>query len=208
MKRIYFVRHGETISNVEELIQGLGDPLTEEGERQARIVAARVKDLKIDALISSDALRAHETAKAIAQETGLSIELSPLFRENKRPTSLEGKRRGDEECVRYYAEKDLRAHEYDWRFEDEENYSDFITRGAEALRYLEGRPEEDIMVVTHGHFLRCMLMTMVMGDGVTPQVWDAFAKGFAITNTAITVGLYDGDRWRVLTWNDHAHFAE
>ena len=35
MKRIYFVRHGETIANVESKVQGLDDPLTPEGELQA-----------------------------------------------------------------------------------------------------------------------------------------------------------------------------
>jgi broad specificity phosphatase PhoE len=122
MKRIYFVRHGESTSNTQNLIQGLGDPLTEEGERQARVVALRVKDLKIDVLIASDAVRAQGTATAISDETGLAIETSPLFREGKRPSSLVGQSRANDSYRELIAEMQVHAEDPSWRHEDEENY--------------------------------------------------------------------------------------
>lgn len=208
MKRIYFVRHGESTSNTQNLIQGLADPLTEEGERQARVVAQRVKDLKIDVLIASDAVRAQDTAQAISSEIGLPIETSPLFREGKRPSSLVGQSRSTDAYRGLILEIESHAEDASWRYEDEENYHDLKARADAALTYLLERPEEDILVVTHGHFLRFMLMVMVLEDVTSPKFWPSFAKAFSITNTAITAVYHSEGRWRILTWNDHAHFAD
>lgn len=208
MKRVYFVRHGESVSNVSDIVQGLHDALTPEGERQARIVAERVKNLKIDALIASDAVRAQSTAQAISDETGWLIDTSPLFREIKNPTSFVGMQRTNEAYLNF--QKAQREHSSDpaYRFEDEENYADRKERAEKALAYVMEHEGEDLMVVTHGHFLRFMLMMMVMEGKANAEIWESFAKGFAITNTAITVAVHNGERWRILTWNDHAHFAE
>ena len=45
---IYFVRHGQTIWNVEKRFQGLSDsPLTELGITQAKLLGKKLKEYKI-----------------------------------------------------------------------------------------------------------------------------------------------------------------
>ncbi len=207
MKRAYFVRHGETVANIEGRIQGLDDPLTPEGEIQATRVAARVTSLPIETCISSDALRARQTAGAIEAELKMSFTFSPLFREIKRPSSLIGLTRDSESYKAFAQGEQIHAHE-DWHFEDEENYFDREQRAKEALAFLGTEESSDILVVTHGHFLRFLVSAMLMNGHMTPEVWSHMAGGLWTENTGITVCVRNEHRWRLLTWNDHAHFGD
>ncbi|PIN74083.1 histidine phosphatase family protein [Candidatus Woesearchaeota archaeon CG10_big_fil_rev_8_21_14_0_10_45_16] len=67
--RLIITRHGETEENVKGILQGqlLPGKLTERGKEQARKVAARFKDEKIDAIYTSDLARAIDTAREIAK---------------------------------------------------------------------------------------------------------------------------------------------
>jgi len=215
MKRVYFVRHGESVSNAEGTVQGLTDPLSLEGEKQVFCIAERARNLGFTELFSSDALRARMTAEAISQATKIPIEESTLFREAKNPTSLIGCAALSQEFLDFLALQKAHADEADWHFEDEENYHDLVTRANKALQFLLTREADEVCVVTHGHFLRFLLATMVLGDELTPKSWNSFARHFGITNTGVTVCAYQGTYhhpeekiWRILTWNDHAHFAE
>ena len=84
MHCIYFVRHGETVWNVENKICGMTDsPLTENGRAQARQTGALVhaSGLHIDEILYSPLSRAADTAKAIAAATGIPAREEPRLRE-------------------------------------------------------------------------------------------------------------------------------
>ena len=80
--KIFLVRHGETIDNVRQIMQGQtqGD-LTERGREQAQQVAERLAQEHLDAVIASDLRRAIQTAEIIAAPHGLSVIQTPLLRE-------------------------------------------------------------------------------------------------------------------------------
>lgn len=74
MKSIYFVRHGQSVWNVEDKICGKTDsPLTEKGHEMAietgKIVLAM--DKKPDVILYSPLSRAADTAKHISEITGI-----------------------------------------------------------------------------------------------------------------------------------------
>ena len=70
-KAFYFVRHGETVLNAQNVIVGaVEDPLSEKGRSQARSAGAYLKEKSFCTLISSPRMRATETAELIAQQTG------------------------------------------------------------------------------------------------------------------------------------------
>ena len=84
MHSLYFVRHGETVWNVENKICGMTDsPLTEKGREQARQTGELVKNsgLQIDEILYSPLSRAADTAKAIAEATGIPAREEPRLRE-------------------------------------------------------------------------------------------------------------------------------
>jgi broad specificity phosphatase PhoE len=63
---IYLVRHGETNWNAKMLFQGHTDiPLNRTGISQAKHIARELKDKKLEAIISSDLIRAAQTADEI-----------------------------------------------------------------------------------------------------------------------------------------------
>jgi len=63
---IILVRHGETALNVSRVLQPPDTPLSRRGQAQARAVAERLSNEHVAALVSSDLLRARQTADAIA----------------------------------------------------------------------------------------------------------------------------------------------
>jgi broad specificity phosphatase PhoE len=85
VKKLYFIRHGESEANVKHLFAGQWDtPLTDLGRQQARLAAEGAKLLNINVIISSSLSRAADTAKIIADEINLpddKLIISDLFRE-------------------------------------------------------------------------------------------------------------------------------
>ena len=81
---VYFTRHGETVWNVENKICGMTDsPLTEKGRAQARQLGETIKasGIHIDEILYSPLSRAADTAKAVADATGLPARCEPRLRE-------------------------------------------------------------------------------------------------------------------------------
>ena len=75
-------RHGQTDWNVANKFQGHTDiPLNAVGEYQAAHAARLVVDMKPTAILSSDLQRAHKTAQALADITGLEITIDARLRE-------------------------------------------------------------------------------------------------------------------------------
>ena len=206
MKRVYFVRHGETVANQTKSHQNLSDPLTPEGERQALRVAERTTTLPIDLCIASDALRARQTAAAIEAELKMPFIYSSLFREWAVPSSLVGKSEHSEESIAYA--RLVREHDDAWHYEDEENFVDIKRRAEEAFAFLLAQDADDILVVTHGQFLKFLMSSALLQDALTSSLWHRVGVCFKTSNTGITVVMHTGERWRLLTWNDHAHFGE
>jgi len=71
---IYILKHGEARDDIDNCYGGVADhELIEEGRNQAKYLAKQLHKCNIEAIFSSPLLRAHETAKIIAQELGNDI---------------------------------------------------------------------------------------------------------------------------------------
>lgn len=82
MTTIFLVRHGETVDNAAQIMQGQTQgELNEQGRSQARQVAERLSAEPVDAVVASDLHRAVETAEIIAAPHGLPVMTTPLLRE-------------------------------------------------------------------------------------------------------------------------------
>lgn len=83
---IYFVRHGETVWNVENKICGATDsPLTVLGHRQAVETAEKIRErgIRADLILTSPLSRAKDTAIHISEICGIPLrEEARLFEQN------------------------------------------------------------------------------------------------------------------------------
>ena len=84
MRNLYFVRHGQTIWNVENKICGATDiALTEEGHRQAEELGEKIRrqGIKADEILYSPLIRATDTARHISEITGIPARVEPRLKE-------------------------------------------------------------------------------------------------------------------------------
>ena len=80
--RVVLWRHGQTDWNVENRFQGHSDiPLNKVGHYQASEAAKVLAALRPDRIISSDLIRAQETAAPLAGLTDIKVEINPNLRE-------------------------------------------------------------------------------------------------------------------------------
>lgn len=75
---LYFLRHGIAADVGPEGSGDAGRPLTKEGitKMQSAARGMRKLGLRLDALLSSPLVRAHQTAKIVAREIGLELQLA------------------------------------------------------------------------------------------------------------------------------------
>ena len=80
MDHFYFIRHGETVWNVENKICGATDiELTQRGHEQAIETGNKILEQGItaDVILTSPLIRAKETARHISEITGIPMEVEP-----------------------------------------------------------------------------------------------------------------------------------
>ncbi len=94
--KLIITRHGETIENTEGIVQGhLHGTLSTLGKEQAKKLAQRLKDEKIDFIYSSDLARASDTAKEISKfHPNIPIKFVKELRE-RYLGEFQGKRKSD-----------------------------------------------------------------------------------------------------------------
>jgi broad specificity phosphatase PhoE len=79
---LLLARHGETDWNRDGRFQGHADPpLNDRGRRQAHALADFLAAEPLEAIYSSDLLRAEETAQIVAMQRGMDVLVDPQLRE-------------------------------------------------------------------------------------------------------------------------------
>ena len=79
---LYLVRHGQSVGNERQLFFGRSDhPLTELGREQARQAAEMLREVNFTRCVSSDLVRAWDTALACVEGRGIEVEAAPALRE-------------------------------------------------------------------------------------------------------------------------------
>lgn len=82
MTRLLLVRHGETVDNVNQIMQGQTQgKLTPNGIAQAELLAEQLADKQIDVFVASDLQRSVDTCRMLAAPHGEKVVTTPLLRE-------------------------------------------------------------------------------------------------------------------------------
>lgn len=215
MKKIYFVRHGESILNIENREQGADGSLSETGRAQAEFVAKRFHSISFDVIVSSPYTRAKETAAIINKELGKDILYSDFLIERRPPSEFIGELVTDPEYTKIRdLMRDKRAENPLWKYADEDNFNDLKTRAESALEYLHLLPYDSVLAVTHAGILRVIMASIIFGKGLTYDEYLKIFHTFKVTNTGITLVEYREAPtahiagWKLVVWNDHAHLGE
>ncbi|MDQ3015091.1 MAG: histidine phosphatase family protein [bacterium] len=211
-KLFYFVRHGESLLNAESIRQGSEGSLSEKGKEQAEGTAARLADRPFEVILASPYTRTKETANIINHilQKSLEIEYSPLLQERRNPSEIIGKSMKDPEVARIIDLIDKSYHSDDYRFSDEENFQDLKARAKAALDYLQIREEKNILVVSHGIFIRMIAAYILYGEALTASDYNLMSFLNASNNAAITVCEYKKPwfkdaTWNLIAWDDYIH---
>ena len=194
------IRHGETVANLNCVIQGQSDvPLSPVGEKQAQLLAQRWRRRRFDAVYSSDLSRAFRTAEIVAN--GMKPVLAPELREMDL-----GKWVGHTtaEVAELFPDewRAFRSASVECRAPGGESRKDLMARISRFFHAAaERHPDQNVLVVTHGGALRAFFL-MLMGGSLNEN-----ALLPSTGNTGISTVRYDAetDRWRLISWNDTAH---
>jgi broad specificity phosphatase PhoE len=158
-RRIYLMRHGETLyqSEVNEGAIGNG-ALTERGSEQIAAAALLFRGVPIDRVYASPLARAQETARIIAQEKGLDVLLSPDLREiTPDEAGTAGKSIADifHEVQRFFQESDT---SWDEPYLGGESFHQVQERGVRFINSMLSQDDwQTILVVAHGGINNALL---------------------------------------------------
>jgi broad specificity phosphatase PhoE len=171
---IYFVRHGETALNLQNVHQSPGTSLSSLGKERAVTVAEYLRGVNPDLIISSEYTRAQETARIIGFRTGLPPIVNGLFNEVMRPSVLFGQSHYSIQTLQYILRSVLKRKNPSWRYADGENFIEMSNRAKRALAYLEplSGAYDSVVVVSHAIFTN--LMVSYLCDNKMPSLWKLF----------------------------------
>lgn len=205
---VYFIRHGQTALNEQNIHQATDTPLDETGKRQAAFLSKRLAGLPIDTIVASPLVRTQQTVEIINRSLKLEVEYNDGLRETRRPSEFYGHHHLASEIA--LAKEEIQANftNANWYYSDEENPRDIIDRATAFIRHLEGRSERALLVVTHANILRAIIYTMILGDHFTLPIYQDIYYSLRHHNTGLTVCEYHDHTWKLITWNDVAHLGE
>jgi alpha-ribazole phosphatase len=155
--KIFLVRHGITVWNMEHRYQGQSDTeLSEEGEKQARKAAEYLKEQNLQAIYSSDLSRCLQTARIINEQVKLDLIVEPRFKEISFGI-WEGLT--IEEAGEKYPDlvHDWYHNTLDFQVPEGENFAQVMARAGQALDEIILKNLSSAAVVTHGGVIRALL---------------------------------------------------
>jgi probable phosphoglycerate mutase len=209
----YLVRHGESVSNFEERVQGQADvELSALGRRQAAAVAGWSRGMLSvstapDAtweIWSSPLKRARHTAEAIAAGLGLPVHVEDGLRE-LHAGIFQGHLWADLESRFPEAVARWRSGDVDYQIPGGESRAELAARGHRALEALGRRDVAGMIVVAHGGVLTAALGSMLGRDHplLAAAAQRPFTKLPALANASLTLVEWPGPR--LVSFNETGH---
>jgi probable phosphoglycerate mutase len=190
---IYLIRHGETAGNAARVVQRPDIPLSPRGLAQAERLARRLAPEGVARIVSSDLVRARQTAECLARATGAPLTFEPLLHERNF-----GDIRGTA-----YADLGFDMFAPDYAPPGGETWSEFharVDRAWDRVRALAAATDGHLAVVTHGLVCRSLAgRHLCLPDKVVvPERWE---------NASVTVVDCPAP-WRVTLLNCVAHLDD
>ncbi|WP_211245300.1 histidine phosphatase family protein [Curvibacter gracilis] len=220
---LYLTRHGKTMLNVSDRVQGWSDAvLTPEGIAVAQDLGRGLKDTRFAAVYSSDSGRAMETARVVQQfsgQTQLPLQIDSRLREfnfgsyeaDLNSTLWDDAARFDglpmEAWLKQFTPKRFSntvaamdrqrgtTHGKTWPAEDYATISKRLIGGLTDIASQQARKGGGkVLVVSHGLAIAAVVDALAPGNN--------YPLHKPLANASITEVVYRGGRFEVLTFNE------
>ena len=210
MTRLFLIRHGESVAQVEGFMSGhyTCRGLSDLGRRQVEALRdrlARTGEIQADVVLTSILPRAIETASIIAPAIGGGDAIQDCELCEIHIGEAEGLTW--DEIRERYPRPDLPQDSY---IPGAESWAQFNERVGTALRrYVEEHADRTIVAAVHGGIISAstsVLLEMPLGHGRLSPLANA-----SITEWAYRVpewGPRDEPRWQLVRYNDAAHLPD
>lgn len=198
--KLLLIRHGESLANVAEIFAGHHDaPLSEKGIEQAEFTAEYLKKQKIDAIYSSDLIRAYDTACRIAAFHGKDVIKDKNLRE-----IAAGEWEGKKYSELQKTHKELYS---EWTCK----LSDTKPKGAESTLELQKRvhkcilgiaqknPGSTVCIVMHAMAIRVFCAAV---SGVTGKDFRNYPY---VSNASVTTLVYENGEFKIEEYSYDKH---
>lgn len=202
--RLLLVRHGATTLSAEDRFAGSTDvPLSDEGRRQAGLLAERLRDDDIAAVYSSPMRRTIETAAILAEPHALAPVTRPGLREIDHGhweglTRQEVETRFGDEYARWEADP------YTVAPEGGECGLDVMARALPVVRAIvEAHVGQNVVIVSHKATIRLVISSLLGFDARGYR--DRLDQAPACLNV---LDFRDPVRARLMLFNDISHYAD
>lgn len=201
--KVILIRHSESVGNDQLIFQGWTDcEVSENGKKQLDLLSVRLRNTKLDAMVSSPLLRARQTAEAVNRFHHLPVETYQDLIE------IDG---GDyngtlwDDLPVRFPEQNERWYRDPANFEAPHGETmrqvyDRIWRG--ILSVVHDHRGQTVCVVSHGCAIRNLICRLLYGsiDHLNETPWS--------DNTGINVLEFtDDDQARIVLLNDAAHLT-
>lgn len=182
--KIFLIRHGQTDWNLEGRFQGREDiPLNEQGVLQAIECGNAIKGEEVNIVITSPLIRAKRTAQIIADEIGanqLIIDEGITERDFSKVSGMT-----PQEREAFYASGE----------EDDKEPWELLSKRmmANIEKYAKLYPGQNIIMVSHGASINCVLAVLSEGRTGTGKI--------ILKNVCINIINYEDDKLTLGEYN-------
>lgn len=199
VKKIYLIRHMETVWNEEQKYIGVTDlPLSKNGFKNAHLLAQAFKDKPVKKVFSSQMLRAKQTASILAQQFNCPVVVQPLLNEINFG-EWEGLTFNEIEAKYYQLSKVWLTNPFSIQIPGGESWASFTGRVKSGWEKVKKASLNETVVVTHAGCIK-LILALELGLGLE--------KGWQIKQDKGAVNILslsqDGKN-KVLALNDTAY---
>ncbi|MDX9800752.1 MAG: histidine phosphatase family protein [Spirochaetia bacterium] len=197
--KLYLVRHGETVWNREDKMQGIKDsPLTEKGIKHAKILGIKLgSELPggIDKIYTSSLGRAYETAAIIGNRLSMSVTADDRLQERNM---------GIFEGYSWDSVRELFPEEFKKTVSDDNDYmipegeskNEYIKKVRSFLDFVSQEHEGDkVLAVTHRGFINFALRIIL-------EIPLNARPGITVKNTSLAGFTFHRGRWILETFGE------
>jgi len=193
---LLLVRHGVTRHNTDRIFMGHDPvPLAPTGREQIQRLAERLGASPPTRIVSSDILRAYESAEILAERLRLPIETRAELREVD-----VGEAKGFSYVEAAQRWPQVFLPDGQGRFPKGESFAEVADRATAYLRSEVLSDPGRVLIVSHGGVVRGVAARLL---GLAMES----VAGFLIDNASLSIFRIDAGLTNLVTWNDTAHIG-